>query len=242
MNMTNKDYSVDWLTNKNTDKKKLYNIVIAIDVGESHNGIVIHGSDNTENKISLMAWTQFDSKDNKVKNLMQWIDSTCNNFLYQWNVQNHYYPLFYTEDSKWESLCEVTLIIEKFLNYKHSEEFKTWTENKTSQLIGQLQLLASSKNWKVVMQTAAQAKVWTNDRLVRLGFFTKSKNNKNFLANQIDNNTIRSFKMILPHTRDAYRHLIYYLNKNMFSNKITYNKLFNKPIEKTDPYRPSTEN
>lgn len=122
-----------------------------------------------------------------------------------------------------ENQAKVIVIVEKFLNYNHKVNIKGYTENKTSELIGAIRIEVEHINsfidieeYKIelVMQSASQAKVWTNERLIKLGLFRK-EGNKFYL----------NWDEIPKHTRDAYRHFIYYTNKNWFDKCITKEKL-----------------
>lgn len=106
-------------------------------------------------------------------------------------------------------------IIEKYLNYTHKVSIKGWKENKTSEFNGIIQQYAINNGFEIKTQAASQAKFWGDDRLVRLGLLDRL-GNKLLLNNQV----------IQRHTRDAYRHFIYYTNKTWFDSKITKEKLY----------------
>ena len=112
--------------------------------------------------------------------------------------------------------AKIILIIEDFILYKHKADVQSFAQMQTSEMIGSIISHYSNYNYpiEIVKQNASQAKVWDNDRLLRLGFFTKKGNNYMFANNEIK-----------KHTRDAFRHLIYYTNKNYFNKCITLSKL-----------------
>lgn len=116
-----------------------------------------------------------------------------------------------------EEGTEKVLIIEKYLNYASSAGIKSFKNNPTSELIGVLQLAGTKENFKIVMQSASQAKNWTNKRLNRLG-----------LINFCGTKHCVEGKYIPHHTLDAYRHFIYYFNKSHCEGKITKEKVYGR--------------
>lgn len=109
---------------------------------------------------------------------------------------------------------EVVVVMEKFLNYNHKVQIKGYKENETSQLIGSIQALCQYSGYELIMQTASQAKSWNDERLTRLGVLRKLGNGLVVANNYVDTKTSR-------HSRDAFRHIIYYLNKTLFDGCIT---------------------
>jgi len=114
----------------------------------------------------------------------------------------------------------VIVIIEDFKLYRNKAEAQSWSQLKTSQMIGALMLSLGSKKIQIILQQASQAKVWNDERLLRLGFIKKEGNK--FYWNL---NTPYDTKPLKKHTRDAVRHLIYYTNKKYFEGFITPYKL-----------------
>lgn len=162
---------------------------IAIDPGDRHIGLVLYEN----GKIVLV---QFDSLENYVNIKM------ITNFLDEYiNKQKIY-----------------TVIIENYINYNTKVSIKGYKKNDTSEVIGQLKQYFQMywPNFKLVFQNASSAKIWDNERLVRLGIL-EYKGNKFLLKNEV----------IKKHTRDALRHLIHYMNKNDFNRQINKWKFFN---------------
>lgn len=111
---------------------------------------------------------------------------------------------------------EVVVIVENFINYTHKNNIKGFKENKTSEMIGVLRKICADYEVELVLQTASQAKSWNDNRLMKLNLISK------------EGNGFKVGNWSLPrHTRDAYRHLIYYTNKTLFNNCINYDKLLN---------------
>lgn len=102
------------------------------------------------------------------------------------------------------------IIIENFINYNHKVQIKGYKPNPTSELIGVLEYWANGNNIEVIKQNATSAKIWDNKRLIRLG-----------LLNEVGNKYYIKNVFIPKHTRDAYRHLIYYVNKTFFNGYIS---------------------
>jgi hypothetical protein len=100
--------------------------------------------------------------------------------------------------------------VEDFILYQHKASVQSFQQMRTSELIGWITTLPRG-NTKVVMQTASQAKTWTDNRLLKLGFLYKSGNAfYSFSGQQVD-----------KHARDAFRHQIYYMNSKIFNGCIT---------------------
>lgn len=109
---------------------------------------------------------------------------------------------------------QVIIVIEDFLKYGHKAHIKHYTQNTTSQMIGVIELWAQLNNYQLVKQRASQAKIWTDNRLIKLGLLYATNQNR-YIFNKYE----------LPrHTRDAYRHLIYFLNKHKFNGCISNKK------------------
>lgn len=162
---------------------------IAIDPGDRHIGLVLYEN----GKIVLM---QFDSLENytNIKMITNFLDEYI-------NKQKIY-----------------TVIIENYINYSTKVNIKGYKKNDTSEVIGQLKQYFQMywPKFKLVFQNASSAKIWDDQRLVRLGIL-EIKGNK-FLLNG---------EVIKRHTRDALRHLIHYMNRNDFNQQINKRKFFN---------------
>lgn len=105
------------------------------------------------------------------------------------------------------------LIIEDFILYQHKAAVQSFERMRTSELIGSIKLYFSNfKGVTIVIQTASQAKTWTDDRLVRLGILNE-KNGRFYSPT--------TSLIVRRHTRDALRHMVYWLNKNKFDKCIT---------------------
>lgn len=111
---------------------------------------------------------------------------------------------------------DVQVIIEDFINYTHKQHIKGFKQNLTSEMNGWLKQWVSENGFKWTTQTASQAKIFTNERLIKLNLLQEV--NKKFYLNG---------NPIPKHTRDAYRHFIYYTNKHWFNKCITFEKVFN---------------
>lgn len=161
---------------------------IAIDPGDKHIGLVIY-----ENGKIILA--QFDSAYNytNISMITEFLDEYI-------NKQKIY-----------------TVIIENYINYTYKANIKGYKTNDTSEVIGQLKQFFQMyyPNFKLVFQNASSAKIWDDQRLVRLEILTK-KGNKLLLNGEV----------IKRHTRDALRHLIYYMNKNDFGHTINRKKFY----------------
>lgn len=175
-------------------RKCMYNnnkIIISIDPGDRYVGVVIFDISSKDIRVY-----QFDTQSKLCPPILQGLAGTI----------SEYYETY-----------EVIVVVENFINYTHKNNIKGFKENKTSEMIGALRSICSSYGVELVLQTASQAKSWTDDRLLRLRLM--NKDGKCFKVNE----------WTLPrHARDAYRHLIYYTNKNLFKNCINVTKLFEK--------------
>ena len=107
-----------------------------------------------------------------------------------------------------EDEVERVVIIEDFILYKHKADVQSFQQMKTSELVGIIEKHCLTKGYKVVRQRAAQAKIWTNKRIKYLNLLEMP-----FIAP----------KSPKPdrHGMDAYRHFLYYLNKEQFKGFIS---------------------
>lgn len=122
------------------------------------------------------------------------------------------------------SLCKAKtkciVVVEDFLKYGHKANIKHYTANHTSQMIGVIELWTQMNDYVLVKQKASQAKVWNDKRLMYLNLLFQTTQHR-FIID----------KYFLPrHTRDAYRHLIYFLNKHLFNGFIDNKKFKIKKI------------
>ncbi len=109
-----------------------------------------------------------------------------------------------------------TAILEDFINYTHKNHIKGFQHNFTSEMLGWLKQYFINKDINIVLQRASQAKIWTNERLVKLGLMEEVS--KKYYINGIN---------IHRHTRDAFRHFVYYANKNWYNNCIKKEDIIN---------------
>lgn len=179
-----------------------YGIIIAIDPGDKHTGIAY-------TRTKLLGTDQIDLKDN---NRTQYI-----NEILDW--------LKYVFEPSWPGEAPILVIVEAFTLYPFKAQAQSFSEMETSQLIGAIKnICAQYPNVTCIEQNAAKAKIWSNERLTRLGFFVKTNHIE--VVEEITPHGITKTAPIKHHARDAFRHLIYWLNKNKFDNMITLDKVF----------------
>lgn len=166
-------------------KQKINNtLFVSIDVGEVHTGIIFYYKEDEKNKIINY---QIDNPNQS--EVVNWISNEII------NLKNN---------------KAVVLIVEDFINYLN-KKISGYQKNKTTQMIGMLINLANKNNYQLVLQRAVNAKIWTNERLIRLNIITYKKHRY-----YLKDNHIR------PHSLDALRHLMYYLNKTFYNGCITF--------------------
>lgn len=171
---------------------KLYNeTIVCIDIGEKYNGLVIYDMYNVT---------------------PHWVVSDEHNSLSAVNEIDKIITPY--------KFKKITFVVEDFVKYGHKPQLLNYKNNITSELLGAIKLYCSMNNIDLVLQKAVQAKIFKDDRLIKLNFLIKNKNNYQI-------NTPYGVWNVNRHIRDAFRHLIYYTNKNIFNGCISYNKLYN---------------
>lgn len=175
-------------------------LVIAIDPGDKYVGIFSYWINDTIN----FTIHQIEITDEFMKSI-QHISNTLDSIIKRFRISCNL-----------NAPQHIIAILEDYVNYTHKTSIKGFKKNLTSEMLGWLKQYFSNHCIPYCLQKASQAKSWDNDRLIRLDLMREV--NGRYYINNVP---------IPKHTRDAYRHFIYYTNKNWFNNCINRKKVFN---------------
>ena len=177
-------------------------IIITIDTGERFVGIFAYL------KTPLQVYSKVEQLDLANKTQQDMITILI-------NTLNDIIDIF----KKHTKIDKTTIIVEDFINYNHKVNIKGYKSNPVNEMNGWIIQYCLNNNYEFGKQRAVQAKIFDNERLERLGFF-KKQGKEYYLI------TDRQLVFIPKHTRDAFRHFIYYTNKTWFDKQITWEKVW----------------